>query len=301
MIIALTGLPQSGKDTFAKILQDELNSKVSDKFKLVTFAKPLKEMLAKAMNVDVNFFENNEFKDKQTDDVEWWFYYSNVFKDPSRVSNISKYAYSQYKDSLHGDSNFKLHKPSNREVMQIFGDLMRSYNKNYFIDVALRGITSKDNIIVTDLRYENELEALKRISDDVVVIEIKRTDSKVQHNNHASNNGISKDNIHFTIKNYIINEDESYISLLKETAKIYAKIYKPYKEAISNENDDNLVIVFDSLYTYHTKKQLIAMFEAKIKFIKTSNMFIKTDLYKKYGYKGYTIEYSNGGLELKEY
>lgn len=299
MIIALTGLPQSGKDTFANILCNKLNEHLCKKitFTRRAFAYPIKNMVAALLNIPVSQFESGEFKAKQTTEEEFWYFYSSIHSDPSNLSNVSRWSYLEYKDKMENDPNFKLHKPTYREVLQIVGDLMRSFNKEIFTETVLKEYEPNKGLIITDLRYDDEYIKIKERCPKNVIIKITKEGVKAD-NNHSSNKGIDEKYVDYTIEN------TGNISDFEEKANAIAnlvindellKVVNNCKEIAQKHNK----VYLDLDFMYYNKEEI---FEKLIKgeTFKTSNFEIDVDVYKKFNYKVYQFSNDEGSfVEIK--
>lgn len=155
--IALTGGKQNGKDTAAKILHDLMPGKSRDKF-FHGFAWELKLEV-------VNMF-------------------------------CEEYEYEGACDTI---DDLKEKYPHIRKLLQEHGDYQKAkHGQNYWIDKFADVIddinfdfqVDKDNsiLIVTDLRFVNEMEYLKNAFDELLVLRIMRTPMPVNFvpDNHIS-------------------------------------------------------------------------------------------------------------------
>lgn len=90
---------------------------------------------------------------------------------------------------------------SPRELMQWFGtDIIRNFDPDFFVKKMENTIINshKKIVIITDVRFENEFNLIKKLGG--IVIEIKRPEQKnIETCNHISENGIS--NPDYTIIN----------------------------------------------------------------------------------------------------
>lgn len=125
---ALMGKARSGKDTVAARLVAEYG------YQRVAFADPLKEM---ALSVDPLI--------PTTDGIH------------VRLSALVRDAGWEYAKDRH---------PEVRRILQTVGQSIRGYDLDYWVNVAMRGIaeltlTNRGPVVVTDVRYPNEAEALR--------------------------------------------------------------------------------------------------------------------------------------------
>lgn len=93
---------------------------------------------------------------------------------------------------------------SPREIMQYLGDHCRNYNPNFFVTHMRYRIEKAQeqgikNIVVTDVRYDNEAKLIKELGGKIVKIERDITTTK--HTRHSSEKGILTQLIDHTIVN----------------------------------------------------------------------------------------------------
>ena len=135
-IIGISGKKGSGKDTFAQFLKEELEKQLGKTVKVDSFAANLKQCCA-LISGQPNYLFNNQ----------------------------------NMKDNKAGFLNL-----TNRELMQKFGDLTRSLDK----DIWIKSLFSKyiDNppeyLIISDVRFKNEADHIKDIGGILIRIESDR-------------------------------------------------------------------------------------------------------------------------------
>lgn len=135
-IIGISGKKGSGKDTFAQFLKEELEKQLGKTVKVDSFAANLKQCCAILSGQYSCVFYNQNLKDKKANFL-----------------------------SL-----------TNRELMQKFGDLTRSLDK----DIWIKSLFSKhiDNppeyLIISDVRFKNEADHIKDIGGILIRIESDR-------------------------------------------------------------------------------------------------------------------------------
>ena len=143
-IIGISGKKGSGKDTFAQFLKEELEKQLGKTVKVDSFAANLKQCCAILSGQYSCVFYNQNLKDKKANFL-----------------------------SL-----------TNRELMQKFGDLTRSLDK----DIWIKSLFSKylDNppeyLIVSDVRFKNEAAHINKLGGILIRIESDR----VKENYHIS-------------------------------------------------------------------------------------------------------------------
>lgn len=178
-VIALTGAKGSGKDTVAVIIQDLLGS---DKVKTIAFADPIKEKVCMLFNLT----DTSQYDLFKRTDVSY------------ELGNNSKH-------SVHG-----------RHVVREIGMLMRSYNEQQFVEYVVNTIKQKPHYhwVITDMRFDNEYIALKKLDARIV----KVVNSRVQTEDmHITERGFDDKLVDFVIPNHSSKED------LKATVNDYLR------------------------------------------------------------------------------
>ena len=170
-IIAIAGYKNSGKDTSAEMLRYLLNSpKVfhkywlykifkncfKKKYRIVSFAHPLKKTLAALLDIDIKLLNDRYVKEH--------FYVKFpelTFEiDPPKETRISD----QRLEKLLNSKNFSFLTIYNlriRQLLQVFGtEIMRSYfGDTLWINSTLRRY---GNAIISDLRFKVEYDEIKK-------------------------------------------------------------------------------------------------------------------------------------------
>lgn len=135
MIIGLTGYAQSGKDTVAKILVENYG------YTRVAFADKIREFL----------YETNPMFD-------------NVAGEPLFVrERVDRDGWEEAKKS-----------PHIRRLLQNSGVAARKvFGENFWVQQALREVHFEGNYVITDVRFTNEADAIKKY-DNSQIWRIKR-------------------------------------------------------------------------------------------------------------------------------
>ena len=155
-IIGFAGRKRSGKTTLAKYLNNEENAII------ITIADFLKRLCCDLMNM--SYEELNEKKDNgYTFDIvpdNRWF---NIIDKCTHIGidNIKKELQN-------------VHITSIRQLLQIIGtDVIRKYNENWHVEKMIEEIQSYSEdklIVIDDVRFPNEREAILRLSGEVFFI-----------------------------------------------------------------------------------------------------------------------------------
>ena len=186
-IIGISGKKGSGKDTFAQFLKEELEKQLGKTVKVDSFAANLKYCCALISGQPDYLFCNQDMKDRKA-----------------------------------GFLNF-----TNRELMQKFGDLTRSLDKDIWVKSLFNKYLYLDNppeyLIISDARFKNEAEHIKKLDGILIRIESDR----VKEDNHISE--IELDNYSkFDLE--ISNNKSLTLEELKSKANDAAYFIKEYKE-----------------------------------------------------------------------
>ena len=178
-LIAIGGLKNSGKNEAAKMLQYCLNAPkflrnywcykhfnkiISGKYTITSFAHPLKRTLAALLNIPINRFENRLFKEHT------YIYFPSLCltttPDLDKVLSDNKFS----KAIAAKDFNFlHTHYITIRQLLQCFGtEIMRGYfGDNLWV---LATITRQHNLIISDLRFKVEAEAIHNNGGEIICI-----------------------------------------------------------------------------------------------------------------------------------
>ena len=182
-IIGISGKKGSGKDTFAKLLQKQIELSTCKSVRIDSFATNLKYCCALISGQPDYLFYNQDMKDRKA-----------------------------------GFLNF-----TNRELMQKFGDLTRSLDK----DIWVKSLFNKylDNppeyLIISDVRFKNEAEHIKKLDGVLIRIESDR----VKEDNHISETDLDN----YSKFNLLIeNNIDTSLEQLKLKSNLSAEYIKQY-------------------------------------------------------------------------
>lgn len=198
MIIGISGKKQSGKDTVARMIQYitynkekypnpeklaesylELNDileplSIEPPFKIVRFADKLKEITSLLTGCHIEQLESEEFKNSPLS-KEWW-YYKHIFRD-------TKIPYRSQKVPFW----YILIKPTYRIFMQKLGtDCGRNMlHPNIWVNTTMQGYKLGDNWIIPDVRFENEINAIRQKGGSIIRVN-RKTKIKDKHSSETS-------------------------------------------------------------------------------------------------------------------
>ena len=187
-IIGFAGRKRCGKTTLAKLLQQEENAII------ITIADYLKHLCCDLLNM--SYEELIEKKDNgYVFDVvpdERWF---NIINKKTNIDthNIQKELENKHITSV-------------RETLQIIGtDVIRKYNENWHVQKMIDEIESYSNdklIVIDDVRFPNEREAILNLSGDVFFIVRPNV---LDVSNHSSETALKWQN--FDKRHIILNDN----------------------------------------------------------------------------------------------
>ena len=110
-----------------------------------------------------------------------------------------------------------------RDIMQVLGtDLLRQgFNNNIHVAATLGSIKENEKVIITDMRFPNELEAVKKHNGITIRINrglVERTGKMIQGPEHISETAL--DNAEF---DYVIENDCTIDDLIEKVREILIK------------------------------------------------------------------------------
>lgn len=223
MILGFCGRKRSGKTTLAKFMQEEYNAII------ITIADYLKNLCCDLINC--TYEELNEKKDNgYTFDVvpnEKWYKIIDE-KTNIGIENIKK--------ELDGK-----HITNIRQLLQVIGtDVIRKYDEDWHVKQMIKEIESYSEtklIVVDDVRFPNEREAILSHSGDVFFI-VRTNVSDIS--NHVSETALKWQN--FDIRHVIINDNISVENFKQQFKLHYINNFKCYlpKSIFLNENREYL-------------------------------------------------------------
>jgi len=134
-IFGIAGQAFSGKDTFAKMLAEELNKLQHPAYVLMAYAGELKNRVQKDFDLS----------------------YDQLWGDKKEHTDL------RYSKKGHGYSSNPGDYWTAREIMQAYGELYRTIDYDFWVKNLFKVIEDKEykNVIITDVRHVNEAEAVK--------------------------------------------------------------------------------------------------------------------------------------------
>lgn len=226
-LIAIGGYKNSGKNTVASMLQYLFNSPkilhsyigyklfakfyTNGKFKITSFAHPLKRTLAALLDIDINKFEDRVFKET------YYIYFPTltITNKPDYAKVISEGKFSRMINNK--DLSFlKTNYITIRQLLQVFGtECMR----NIFGDKIwiLSTLKQKGNLIISDLRFKTEYYSIKALDGITIMVD----NPNCKPGNHISEqeiNELSSKNC-FTL--HIYNDGTNIKELFSSVLTVY--------------------------------------------------------------------------------
>lgn len=179
-IIAIAGLKGSGKDTATSMFEYLLNApkpfrtywwykkglRFHKKWKTTAFAKPLKEVLAVILRVNLENFESRSFKENCYVHLDTLTTHYSDGTTPEKYLNDNQFnKYIKSGEPIPSDYWITV-----RQLMQYCGtDVLRKYlSDKLWINCTLNTV---DNLIISDLRFRVELEELRKRCAIVIYID----------------------------------------------------------------------------------------------------------------------------------
>lgn len=149
MIIGINGFKQVGKSTAAAALCENHD------FEELSFADALKRGLAAIFNLDIKFFLGTDDEKNKPTWVRW-----DMLADP--VAAKQAIGGTIYDDYI-----------TYREMMQLVAtEVFRKWMPDIWVLTSLRGLDSARNYVFSDVRFINEIEAIK--SSGGYMVEVTR-------------------------------------------------------------------------------------------------------------------------------
>jgi len=222
LIIGIAGLMGSGKDTAAEIIKSEIYP--NEKVKILKFATRLKKSVAALLNVPEEMLEDREFKDSVIE--EFKTYALDFWCDEKQKTHWGTKMYNtEYFSTMKERSSFANNvivkgthtvKPTVRQLLQEYGTkFLRGYNKEVHINFIKSEIQKNqdcDVIIISDVRFHNELEFIVGYENSVTLGLLRQTES----NKHASEDLTVVNNCE-----YIIDNNKDIDSLTEQLKSIF--------------------------------------------------------------------------------
>lgn len=201
-IIGISGRMGHGKNTVGDIIEKLCLTNNGPTFEQKSFAGKLKQIASILTGIPVEKFEDQEFK-KNLLDVQW----GTVQEIP--LNSIPPFADMQFNVMM-----------SVREFLQKLGtEAMRNgLHTNVWVNALFSDVSSEDNIIITDMRFINEMEAV--VKRNGITIRVTRPVKKSKNTARLHPSETSLDKAKF---DYEIINDGTMEELVKKVREILVK------------------------------------------------------------------------------
>jgi hypothetical protein len=114
-----------------------------------------------------------------------------------------------------------------REIMQHYGQFFRTIDYNFWVKKLFENMGMYDNIIISDLRHKNEVDAVKERGGYHIRV-VRNIDNKIHGKDHISETALSDD---YKV-DFLVNNGSDTIEDLYNKADIIIE------EILKNKNDD---------------------------------------------------------------
>lgn len=206
-IIGITGLARSGKDTFTKFLCEETN------YYQYALASPIKNTVNILFGWDARHSDGSLKEEVQYTRIlhtsTLALNLSTLFDDMDYGASYTRDFIEVFKNhcvyNLNGLLQYKI---SPRKAYQLFGT---EFGRKCVADTVWLDMIPEGNVVLSDVRFDNEAEYIIRRGGRIVEIVSDRNTTK--ESSHVSEKGIDKSYISATITNNRTMEE------LKEKAK----------------------------------------------------------------------------------
>lgn len=204
-LIAISGHMGSGKDTVAEIINLLLVEKDKPSYENRKFSYKVKKIASILTGFPVEKFEDRKFKESIMSD-EWGTVKPNILNSIGPFENISFNHLITVRKFLQTIGTEAMRDGLHKDVW--INALFSEYNFN-----CKPGTPDYPNWVITDLRFKNELEAIRARGG--ITIRINRNGFK---DIHISERELDKETF-----DYVINNNGSFEKLVKKVRKILNK------------------------------------------------------------------------------
>ena len=173
LLLGITGLARSGKDTFAEMLAEELYKQTGDIFILMAYAHELKLRVQQDFDLSYEQLWGNG---KEIEDHRYkkpFKYHGGVRSDEDKLPNTYW---------------------TSREILQNYGEFYRTIDYNFWVKHLFNTIKNNKykNVIITDIRYPGEASPIVDSGGYIIKIERKNKD-EIHNQQHKSETSMETD------------------------------------------------------------------------------------------------------------
>lgn len=167
-IIAISGWKRSGKDTVASYLIENYGAK------RIAFADPLKDLVSELFELDRSSIDDPFQKEAPMLDLE---------VNPKDMFSLTvadfmtkefRHDNGDYVDNL---GEFRPAYWTRRALCILVGSTMRTVDSDFWVKKAVAQTEPGKLYVISDARYQNEIESLKRTGAHVISVRINRFDN----------------------------------------------------------------------------------------------------------------------------
>lgn len=167
MIIGIAGKKQVGKDTCFSFLNE------NGKFENIKFADTLKDILCMLTGCSREDLESDEFKSKKLPKCWDCWRVSEYSEHDSLVNLFSSHEEAmKHMEDVYNPCTVGLVSYTYREALQHIGtNLLRvQFNPDVWINSTLAKIKKAEDCIITDVRFPNEVNAIRKLGGKVILV-----------------------------------------------------------------------------------------------------------------------------------
>ena len=218
MIIGTSGKARVGKDTFAKMLAEELQKQTTGQaYVLMAYAHELKLRVQKDFDLSYEQLWGDE---KEIPDKRY-----------PKARSILPFCAGNRDDGKGLEVLEEGRYWTPREIMQAYGQFFRTIDYDFWVKYLFRVIEEKEykNVIITDARHINEVDAVVDRSGYHIRVERENKDS-VHNEQHISEIALDKGHrVDFKVLNNgtiddLKNSVEDVVKFLIDSEKIFNKL-----------------------------------------------------------------------------
>jgi len=171
-LVGISGKARSGKDTFAQMLARRLQAETGYSFVLMAYAHELKSRIQKDFDMSYEQLWGDEKEE-----------YDRRYKKDRQNWIAGRRDHDEIKENFW----------TPREVMQAYGQFFRTIDYDFWVKYLFKVVEEQgfENVIVTDLRHINEVDAVVNRGGYHVRVERKEKDD-VHNDQHISETALDE-------------------------------------------------------------------------------------------------------------
>lgn len=199
MIIGVNGLKRSGKDTIGEYLESIHG------YSRISFAAPLKRVC------ETYFDASGIAEDQREEEREFLIRELSISRAANSLGFPSQDIY-KFRERFHAvfdqyaillDDTYSKYKMTYRQMLQLFGtEVCRYFKDDIWISLAAQQIKQTDNVVITDVRFDNEASMIQELGG--IIVEVNR--DGVKSDGHISENRLTFSLIDYSVNNTTFEE-----------------------------------------------------------------------------------------------